>query len=76
MIFAFDHPHKPGDVCRRGTCLDAREVLVGSEAFGDMPMLIIRAATAEEYLSQPIPEGWCIPQVTEECHHFYEITTD
>ncbi len=76
MIFAFDHPHRPGDVCRRGTCLGAREVLVGSESFGDLPMLIIRPATMREYLDQPIPEGWCIPGITDECKYFYEITTD
>ncbi len=78
MIYAFDHEHKPGEVCSIATCEHARRapVLAGAEVIDDVPMLIIRAATAEEYLQQPLPEGWYLPPLQYGCEHLYEILTD
>ena len=77
-IFAFDHEHKSGDTCSRATCEYARRktTLAGSEVFDDLPMEILREATREEYLTQPIPEGWCIPPLAYGCEHIYEVMTD
>jgi hypothetical protein len=78
MIYAFDHEHKQGDVCSVARCEHARRapVLAGQEVFADIPMVIIRQATEEEYLNQPIPDGWCIPPLEYGCNHLYEIQTD
>jgi hypothetical protein len=78
VIFAFDHAHKPGDVCSVAQCEHARRapVLAGAEVFDDIPMVIVRSATRHEYLSQPIPEGWCIPPLVYGCDYLYEIETD
>jgi hypothetical protein len=75
MIFAFDHEHRPGDICSRATCEYARRapILRGSEVFQDIPQRIIREATESEYLTQPVPDGWCIPPLEFGCHHIYEI---
>ena len=77
-IFVFDHEHKSGDTCSRATCEYARRkpTLAGSEVFDDLPMKILREATREEYLTQPIPEGWCIPQFVYEGERIYEVLTD
>jgi hypothetical protein len=78
MIFAFDHEHGLGEVCSRATCEYARcaPVLAGEEVFEDIPMVIKRIATREEYLNQPIPEGWCVPPLEYGCDYLYEIQTD
>jgi hypothetical protein len=78
MIYAFDHKHKAGDICSVRTCGDAARapVLVGSEVFADVPMKIVRAANLQEYMDQPIPEGWCLPDPVYGCENFYEIQTD
>lgn len=78
MIYAFDHPHRTGDICSRAHCEPARRapVLCGSEVFDDVPMVIVRAATPEEYLNQPVPEGWMIPPLDHGCSFFYEVQTD
>lgn len=44
--------------------------------FDDVPMLIVREATIEEYLNQPIPDGWCIPPLEYGCNYVYEVATD
>lgn len=77
MIFAFDHKHKPGDICGPRTCEHARmkPSLVGAEVFSDLTLCIVREATREEYLSQGISEGWYIPPLPEG-YFLYEITTD
>ncbi len=63
FIYGFSHDHKPGEVCSIETCRAALRapVLAGVEVFADIPMRILRTATEAEYLSQPIPDGWCIP---------------
>lgn len=78
MIFAFDHRHNDGDICSVRTCdfARAKPTLAGDEVFNDVPMLIVRVATAEEYLSQTIPAGWVIPPIEYGCDNFYEIRTD
>lgn len=78
MLFAFDHRHDPGDVCSVAVCEHARRapVLAGGEIFEDIPMVIVRTATREEYLNQPVPEDWCIPPLVHGCDYIYEIQTD
>ena len=78
MIYAFDHEHAIGEVCSRAECEHARRapVLAGSEVFEDIPMLIVRSATEQEYLTQPVPAGWCIPPLVYGCEHLYEVSTD
>lgn len=78
MISAFDHTHNPGDICSARTCTfaAAKPTLVGVEVFEDVPMRIVRPATAQEYLDQEIPEGWTIPPIEYGCTNFYEIQTD
>lgn len=39
-------------------------------------MFIVRRATRDEYLAQPIPEGWIIPPLQFGCEYIYEIKTD
>ncbi len=75
MIYAFDHQHLLGDICSRSHCEQARRapVLSGSEVFEDLPMRIVRVATEEEYLTQPVPEDWCIPALVYGCDHLYEV---
>ena len=74
-VFAFDHSHKVGDVCSRAHCAAARRapVLSGSEVFNDIPMLIFGEATVDQYLNQPLPEGWCLPPPVYGCKLFYEV---
>jgi hypothetical protein len=76
VIWAFDHEHVSGDICSRAVCEHARRapVLAGSEVFDDMPMTIVRSATRREYLTQPIPKGWCIPPLIYGCTHLYEVS--
>jgi hypothetical protein len=78
VIYAFDHKHKPGEVCSVAQCEHARRapVLAGAEVFADVPMLVIREATRDEYLLQDIPEGWCLPPLVYGCEYLYEVTTD
>jgi hypothetical protein len=78
MIFAFDHEHKVGDICSTAACSHARRapVLVGSEVFENVPMKILRSASPQEYLDQPIPAGWCIPPLEYGHNYIYEIQTD
>jgi hypothetical protein len=78
VIFAFDHPHKPGDICSRAACEYARRKpsLVGGEVFDDIPMVIVGERTPEEYLNQPIPDDWTIPPLVYGCNYIYEIQTD
>ncbi len=75
MIYAFDHTHKPGDICCRLTCKHARRapVLSDCEVLPDLPMRIIRTATSREYLEQPIPDGWMLPPLESGCEHVYEV---
>ena len=76
MIYAFDHAHKPGDLCSRETCEAARRapVLAGSEVFEDIPTRIVRETTAHEYLNQKVPEGWTIPPLADDgCDFFYDV---
>ena len=75
FIYAFDHQHAAGDVCSRATCEAVRNKvgLVGRWVVYDMRMLIVRPATADEYLNQPIPDGWCIPPLEHGCENFYEV---
>ncbi len=74
-IFAFDHPHAPGDVCSLSTCEHARRapVLAGTEVLEDLPQRILRAATAREYLNQPVPKGWVVPPLVHGCDYLYEV---
>jgi hypothetical protein len=78
VIFAFDHEHELGEVCSHATCEAARRapVLVGSEVIEDVPMKIVRVATEEEYLGQPIPEGWVTPPLVYGCGFIYEVQCD
>lgn len=78
MIYAFDHAHNPGEICSVSQCEYARRapVLAGTEVFDDVPMLIVRSATAEEYLNQPIPDGWSIPPLEYGCDYLYEVQMD
>ncbi len=79
MIYAFDHDHKAGDICSHRTCEGARRapVLAGSEVFEDIPMLIVRPATVQDYLGQEVPEGWTLPPPNLLLYpYFFEITTD
>lgn len=78
MIFAFDHEHRIGDICSAALCAHAasRPVLAGDEVFDDVPMLIVRKATRDEYLNQPIQEGWCLPPIEYGCEHMYEVQVD
>lgn len=78
MIYAFDHKHQIGDICSHLCCEHARRapVLAGSEIFTDIPMLIVREASPQEYLAQSIPNGWVIPPLTYGCIYIYEIQTD
>lgn len=39
-------------------------------------MLIVREATAQEYLDQPIPDGWCLPPLEYGCEYCYEVQCD
>jgi hypothetical protein len=77
LIFAFDHKHHIGDICSRRQCEHARRapVLAGAEVLEDMPMRILRKATRKEYLSQSVPDGWCIPALEYGCEHIYEVQT-
>ncbi len=80
MIFAFAHPHKPGDLCSKRTCAYAAQspALAGTQVFDDLPLLIIRESTAQEYLTQPIPDDWYIPPLYDgdPCKYFYEVSSD
>lgn len=51
-------------------------VLAGSEVFRDVPMLILREATREEYLTQAIPDDWCIPPLHFDCPYIYEVMAE
>lgn len=75
MIYAFNHVHKVGDICSVAECKYARQssVLAGGEIFEDISMRIVREATKQEYTSQPIPEGWCLPSLEYDCDHIYEV---
>lgn len=75
MIFAFDHEHKPGEICSVATCEQAalNPVLAGTEVFKDIPQRIVRIATEDEYLTQEIPDGWCIPPLDYGCAYIYEV---
>jgi hypothetical protein len=77
VIFAFDHQHQPGEICGRATCEHANKpTLAGTEVFHDISMLIVREASEQEYLEQPIPEGWCIPPLDYGCEYIYEVLCD
>jgi hypothetical protein len=75
MIYAFDHKHRVGDICSREQCEYARRapVLLGSEVFEDVPVLITGMASKADYLSQPIPDGWCIPPLEFGCDNLYKV---
>ena len=77
QIFAFDHPHQPGDICSVKTCEYARRhpVLAGTEVFSYIPQRIIRKATKEEYLRQPLQPGEFLPPLVYGYKHIYEVET-
>lgn len=77
QIFAFDHRHQPGDICSVKTCEYARRhpVLAGGEVLSDLPQRIIRKATKDEYLRQPLRPGECLPPLVYDCKHIYEVET-
>lgn len=75
MIYAFDHEHKVGDECNREKCEDARRapVLCGDDVFEDLPMIILKEATAQEYLDQPLEEGSTLPPLVYGCSYIYKV---
>lgn len=75
MILVLDHPHDVYDVCSRFHCEFARRnpVFLGGPEHSDIPMIVLRKATKQQYFDQPLPAGWCIPHPSDGCKHVYEV---
>lgn len=76
-IFGFNHKHLPGEICAKGRCPHQIGTLVGNSVhFEDIPMLIVRESSAQEYLAQPLQEGESLPPIQENCPYFYAVQMD